>query len=67
MIVWQHAPGEMGLERMIWRLLGPRLRGVPDSLDPLVELRAGMRRLAVRDSEQRLVAELEHLLAVHRP
>ncbi|MEB3271907.1 MAG: UDP-N-acetylglucosamine--N-acetylmuramyl-(pentapeptide) pyrophosphoryl-undecaprenol N-acetylglucosamine transferase [Synechococcus sp.] len=65
-IVWQHAPGEAALERTIWRLLGPRLRGVPDSLDPLTELRAGMQRLAVRDSEQRLVAELEQLLTAHR-
>lgn len=66
LIVWQHAPGEEALERAVWRLLGPRLRGVEAAADPLLELRAGMGRLAVRDAEQRLVECLEALVAVGR-
>jgi UDP-N-acetylglucosamine--N-acetylmuramyl-(pentapeptide) pyrophosphoryl-undecaprenol N-acetylglucosamine transferase len=50
----------------VWRLLGPRLRGVEAAADPLLELRAGMGRLAVRDAEQRLVECLEALVAVGR-
>jgi UDP-N-acetylglucosamine--N-acetylmuramyl-(pentapeptide) pyrophosphoryl-undecaprenol N-acetylglucosamine transferase len=61
-IVWQHAPGEPALSRAVWRLLGPRLRGVTGALDPLNQLRSGMERLAVRDAEQRLVATLEELV-----
>lgn len=62
-IVWQHGPEEEALERAVWRLLGPRLRGVEAAVDPLQELRAGMARLAVRDAEQRLVQRLEQLVA----
>ena len=62
-IVWQHAPEEEALGRAVWRLLGPRLRGVDPVLDPLADLRAGMGRLAVRDAEQRLVERLEALVA----
>jgi len=61
-IVWQHAPEEEALERAVWRLLGPRLRGVEPAADPLPELRAGMGRLAVRDAEQRLVERLTALV-----
>ena len=60
-IVWQHPPQEEALERAVWRLLGPRLRGAAPPADPLEELRHGMRRLAVRDAEQRLVARLSAL------
>jgi UDP-N-acetylglucosamine--N-acetylmuramyl-(pentapeptide) pyrophosphoryl-undecaprenol N-acetylglucosamine transferase len=63
LIVWQHAPEEEALERAVWRLLGPRLRGVAAPDDPLLELRAGMGRLAVRDAEQRLVERLTALVA----
>jgi len=56
-IVWQHEPGEPPLEQAVWRLLGPRLRGCTGSADPLLTLRAGMERLAVREADQRL-AEL---------
>ena len=56
-IVWQHPPGEPGLEQAIWRLLGPQLRGCDPSMDPLRRLRAGMERLAVRDADQ-LLAQL---------
>jgi UDP-N-acetylglucosamine--N-acetylmuramyl-(pentapeptide) pyrophosphoryl-undecaprenol N-acetylglucosamine transferase len=62
-IVWQHAPEEEALGQAVWRLLGPRLRGVEAAVDPLQELRAGMERLAVRDAEQRLVTRLEELVA----
>jgi UDP-N-acetylglucosamine--N-acetylmuramyl-(pentapeptide) pyrophosphoryl-undecaprenol N-acetylglucosamine transferase len=55
-IVAQHAPGEPALEQAVWRLLGPRLAGAA-AADPLVALRAGMERLAVRDADRRL-AEL---------
>ena len=60
-IVWQHAPGEAALARAVWRLLGPRLRGAATAADPLLELRAGMERLAVRDAEQRLAQLIEAL------
>lgn len=66
LIVWQHAPEEEALERAVWRLLGPRLRGVEAAADPLLELRAGMGRLAVRDAERRLVEALEALVAARR-
>lgn len=65
-IVWQHPPGDAALEQAVWRLLGPRLRGVAASLDPLIQLRAGMERLAVRDSERLLVQRLEALVAAGR-
>jgi UDP-N-acetylglucosamine--N-acetylmuramyl-(pentapeptide) pyrophosphoryl-undecaprenol N-acetylglucosamine transferase len=60
-IVWQHAPDHPALEQTVWRLLGPRLRGAGASLDPLVTLRAGMERLAVRDADQRLAGLLVEL------
>lgn len=63
LIVWQHGPQEPALERALWRLLGPRLRGACAAADPLLELRAGMERLAVRDAEQRLVQCLDQLVA----
>jgi UDP-N-acetylglucosamine--N-acetylmuramyl-(pentapeptide) pyrophosphoryl-undecaprenol N-acetylglucosamine transferase len=53
-IVWQHEPGAPALEHAVWRLLGPRLRGCAGGVDPLLALRAGMERLAVRDADQRL-------------
>ncbi|MFN6339413.1 MAG: UDP-N-acetylglucosamine--N-acetylmuramyl-(pentapeptide) pyrophosphoryl-undecaprenol N-acetylglucosamine transferase [Cyanobacteriota bacterium] len=56
-IVWQHEPGEPALERAVWRLLGPRLRGCTGGADPLLTLRAGMGALAARDAD-RLLAEL---------
>ncbi len=61
-IVAQHEPGDPALEKAVWRLLGPRLEGVPRAADPLVALRAGMERLAVRDADRRL-AELLVALA----
>jgi hypothetical protein len=39
---------------------------VEGGLDPLVELRAGMQRLAVRDAERLLVESLEQLVAMRR-
>jgi UDP-N-acetylglucosamine--N-acetylmuramyl-(pentapeptide) pyrophosphoryl-undecaprenol N-acetylglucosamine transferase len=63
LIVWQHPPDDEALERAVWRLLGPRLRGGEAAVDPLLELRAGMERLAVRDAEQRLVERLTALVA----
>ena len=60
-IVWQHPPGEAALAQAVWRLLGPRLRGVAPIADPLLELAAGMERLAVRDAEQRLARLIEAL------
>jgi UDP-N-acetylglucosamine--N-acetylmuramyl-(pentapeptide) pyrophosphoryl-undecaprenol N-acetylglucosamine transferase len=56
-IVLQHEPGEPALEQAVWRLLGPRLRGGTGEADPLLTLREGMGRLAVREADQRL-AEL---------
>jgi len=60
-IVAQHAPGDPALERSLWRLLGPRLRGSASAVDPLLALRAGMGRLAVRDADQRLARLLQEL------
>jgi UDP-N-acetylglucosamine--N-acetylmuramyl-(pentapeptide) pyrophosphoryl-undecaprenol N-acetylglucosamine transferase len=62
-IVWQHPPGEPGLEQALWRLLGPRLRRVDAGLDPLLKLRSGMARLAVRDADQLLAGLLLELSA----
>ena len=62
-IVPQHAPEEPGLQRLLWNLLGPRLRGCAPAADPLRLLRQGMERLAVRDAD-RLLAELLQQLAV---
>jgi UDP-N-acetylglucosamine--N-acetylmuramyl-(pentapeptide) pyrophosphoryl-undecaprenol N-acetylglucosamine transferase len=60
-IVWQHEPGEPPLEQAVWRLLGPRLRGTASAADPLVELREGMERLAVRDADHRLAELMANL------
>ena len=60
-IVWQHPPGEPALEQAIWRLLGPRLRRCDPAMDPLLRLRAGMGRLAVRDADQLLAGLLQDL------
>ena len=57
-IVWQHPPDHPALEQAIWRLLGPRLRGCDPTADPLLQLRAGMERLAVRDADQLLAGLL---------
>ena len=56
-IVWQHPPEHPALGQAIWRLLSPRLRGCDPTVDPLLQLKAGMERLAVRDADQ-LLAEL---------
>jgi UDP-N-acetylglucosamine--N-acetylmuramyl-(pentapeptide) pyrophosphoryl-undecaprenol N-acetylglucosamine transferase len=62
-IVWQHPPEHLALEQAIWRLLGPRLRGAAPCVDPLLKLRSGMERLAVRDADQLLAALLQELVA----
>jgi UDP-N-acetylglucosamine--N-acetylmuramyl-(pentapeptide) pyrophosphoryl-undecaprenol N-acetylglucosamine transferase len=63
MIVWQHPPEHPALGQAIWRLLGPRLRGCDPVVDPLLQLRAGMERLAVRDADQLLAGVLLELSA----
>jgi UDP-N-acetylglucosamine--N-acetylmuramyl-(pentapeptide) pyrophosphoryl-undecaprenol N-acetylglucosamine transferase len=65
-IVWQHPPGEPPLERALWRLLGPGLRGAAPAADPLVALRRGMERLAVRDADRQVAALLVELEGNHR-
>ena len=60
-IVWQHPPEHPALAQAIWRLLGPRLRGCDPAVDPLMRLRAGMERLAVRDADQLLAQLLQEL------
>ena len=57
-IVWQHGPGEPALERSLWRLLGPRLRGAAAACDPLTGMATAMGELAVRDADQRVAAML---------
>ena len=61
LIVWQHPPDHPALAQAIWRLLGPRLRGCAPAADPLLQLRAGMQRLAVRDADRLLAQVLEEL------
>jgi UDP-N-acetylglucosamine--N-acetylmuramyl-(pentapeptide) pyrophosphoryl-undecaprenol N-acetylglucosamine transferase len=61
-IVWQHPPDHPALEQAVWRLLGPRLRGAAACVDPLVSLRRGMERLAVRDADQLLAGLLQELV-----
>jgi len=61
LIVWQHPPEHPALGQAIWRLLGPRLRGCAPAADPLLSLRAGMARLAVRDADRLLAQLLEEL------
>jgi UDP-N-acetylglucosamine--N-acetylmuramyl-(pentapeptide) pyrophosphoryl-undecaprenol N-acetylglucosamine transferase len=65
-IVWQHEPGEPALERAVWRLLGPRLRGAAAAADPLTVMGAGMERLAVRDADRRLAGLLVELAGERR-
>jgi UDP-N-acetylglucosamine--N-acetylmuramyl-(pentapeptide) pyrophosphoryl-undecaprenol N-acetylglucosamine transferase len=62
-IVWQHPPSEPALERSLWRLLGPRLRGAAANCDPLVAMGAAMAQLAVRDADRQVAALLLSLQA----
>jgi len=61
-IVEQHEPDSPTLERCLWRLLGPRLRGDQGEADPLLTMRQGMEQLAVRDADQRLADLLTELV-----
>jgi len=61
-IVVQHQPGQGPLARTLWQLLGPQLRGGAAAADPLLSLRNGMERLAVRDADQRLALLLQELV-----
>ena len=61
-IVEQHDPGLPTLERCLWRLLGPRLRGADPAADPLTAMRRGMVQLAVRDADRRLADLLTALV-----
>ena len=62
MIVEQHEPDSPTLERCLWRLLGPRLRGSQGEADPLPVMRQGMEQLAVRDADGRLATLLAELV-----
>jgi UDP-N-acetylglucosamine--N-acetylmuramyl-(pentapeptide) pyrophosphoryl-undecaprenol N-acetylglucosamine transferase len=62
-MVHQHQPGGIALSRMLWRLLGPRLRGCEGTADPLSQLGRGMERIGVRDADQ-LLAQLLNELAM---
>ena len=61
-IVHQHGPDAPGLGRSLWRLLGPRLRGVGPPGDPLVTMGAGMHQLANTTADQQLAQLLQHLV-----
>ena len=61
-IVQQHEPQSPTLERTLWRLLGPRLRGVQGEADPLAAMRQGMAQLAERAADQRLADLLAELV-----
>ena len=65
-IVHQHNPEAPSLERTLWRLLGPRLRGSQGSSDPLVAMAGGMGELATPLAEQQLVQVLVDLSAQGR-
>ncbi|MFQ6538640.1 MULTISPECIES: UDP-N-acetylglucosamine--N-acetylmuramyl-(pentapeptide) pyrophosphoryl-undecaprenol N-acetylglucosamine transferase [Aphanothece] len=60
-IVEQHDPELPTLERAVWRLLGPRLRGCEPQGDPLLAMARGMAQLAVRDADQQLARLLTAL------
>jgi UDP-N-acetylglucosamine--N-acetylmuramyl-(pentapeptide) pyrophosphoryl-undecaprenol N-acetylglucosamine transferase len=60
--VQQHEPQSPTLERTLWRLLGPRLRGVQGEADPLPAMRQGMAQLAERAADQRLADLLAELV-----
>ena len=60
-IVTQHAADESALEQTLISLLGPRLSDADPAADPLVELAAGMDRLAVRDADQVLAHLMQDL------
>jgi UDP-N-acetylglucosamine--N-acetylmuramyl-(pentapeptide) pyrophosphoryl-undecaprenol N-acetylglucosamine transferase len=62
-IVHQHAPEAGVLERTLWRLLGPRLRGTLGPRDPLVGMAEGMGELAVPDAQDRVAAMLSKAAA----
>ena len=61
-IVWQHGPDQAALAQAIWRLLGPRLRGVDAAVDPLLTMQAGMQQLAEPEAASHLVGILTALL-----
>jgi UDP-N-acetylglucosamine--N-acetylmuramyl-(pentapeptide) pyrophosphoryl-undecaprenol N-acetylglucosamine transferase len=61
-IVEQHDPGLPPLERCLWRLLGPRLRGGDATADPLAAMRRGMEQLAVPGADRRLADLLAELV-----
>ena len=61
-IVQQQEPQSPTLERTLWRLLGPRLRGGRGEVDPLPAMRQAMDQLAVRDADQRLATLLADLV-----
>ena len=60
-IVHQHSPEAPGLERTLWRLLGPRLRGAAAPADPLVAMGGGMQQLASTKADQELAQLLQQL------
>ena len=61
-IVHQHGPEAPGLERTLWRLLGPRLRGAAPPADPLVVMGAGMHQLAHTTADQQLAQLIQQLV-----
>ena len=58
-IVSQHKPGENALRQTLLRLLKNRLYGSNTDFDPLLEMKEGMKKLAVRASDKALVVILE--------
>ena len=65
-IVHQHPPEQETLERLLWHLLGPRLRGADPAADPLRRMQAGMEQLAVRDADHQVAALLQSQAARSR-
>ena len=67
MIVEHHPPEQPTLERTIWRLLGPRLRGGDPAADPLPAMAQGMAQLAVPDADRQLAGLLSSLVVPGPP
>ncbi|HJN33526.1 MAG TPA: UDP-N-acetylglucosamine--N-acetylmuramyl-(pentapeptide) pyrophosphoryl-undecaprenol N-acetylglucosamine transferase, partial [Prochlorococcus sp.] len=63
-IVHQHAAEHQALGNALEQLMGPRLRGDAAASNPLIPMKQGMKKLAVREADQRLVTLLKQLIGV---
>jgi len=61
-IVHQHAAEHQALGNALEQLMGPRLRGDAAASNPLISMKQGMKKLAVREADQLLVTLLKQLI-----